>query len=145
MVRYWIGIASHEHVQLGVKGGFCQLCHGKSAPLKRMKKGDWIIYYSPKMFFQQKQLCQRFVAIGEIIDSDVYQVEMFPGFFPFRRNVEFFPSKECEIKPLINELSFIVNKKNWGYQFRFGMLEIGEMDFNLIKSHMVGYSGFDID
>ncbi len=28
---------------MGVAGGFCQLCHGKSGPLKQMSQGDWII------------------------------------------------------------------------------------------------------
>ncbi|MFJ7939210.1 hypothetical protein ACIQYG_11945 [Peribacillus sp. NPDC096622] len=27
----------------GIDGGFAQLCHGKEAPLKKMKNGDWII------------------------------------------------------------------------------------------------------
>ena len=47
-MRYWVGVASREHVLLGVAGGFCQVCHGKQAPLARMKRGDWILYYSPK-------------------------------------------------------------------------------------------------
>ena len=42
--RYWIGIASKEHVKLGVAGGFSQLCHGKAQPLKRMAVGDGLIY-----------------------------------------------------------------------------------------------------
>ncbi|MHA4915566.1 EVE domain-containing protein, partial [Enterococcus faecium] len=47
-MNYWIGVASRDHIARGVAGGFCQLCHGKAQALKRMKKGDWIIYYSPK-------------------------------------------------------------------------------------------------
>ena len=43
--RFWIGVASREHVRLGVAGGFSQLCHGKAHPLKRMAVGDWLIYY----------------------------------------------------------------------------------------------------
>ncbi|WP_242596564.1 hypothetical protein [Enterococcus plantarum] len=31
----WIGVASKNNVEIGVAGGFCQLCHGKSAPLGR--------------------------------------------------------------------------------------------------------------
>ena len=42
-MRYWIGVASKDHVSRGVDGGFCQLCHGKAQPLKRMASGDWII------------------------------------------------------------------------------------------------------
>ena len=57
-MRYWIGVASKEHVKKGVAEGFCELCHGKAQPLKRMNVGDWIIYYSPKEIFQKKTPCQ---------------------------------------------------------------------------------------
>ena len=137
-MNYWIGVASKDHIQHGVEGGFCQLCHGKQQPLKRMKKGDWIIYYSPKKVFKEKTPCQKFTAIGEIIDEEVYQFEMFPGFIPFRRNVAFTPCKEVDIRPLIENLDFIKNKKIWGYAFRFGHIKISEQDFMLIKQSMLG-------
>lgn len=38
-MKFWIGTVSKEHVMKGVAGGFCQVCHGKQAPLNRMKKG----------------------------------------------------------------------------------------------------------
>ncbi|WP_275249374.1 hypothetical protein [Vandammella animalimorsus] len=33
-MKYWLGVVSREHVQRGVAGDFCQLCHGKAAPLR---------------------------------------------------------------------------------------------------------------
>ena len=51
VTKYWVGTVSKEHVLVGVKGGFCQVCHGKKGPLARMKEGDWLIYYSPKESF----------------------------------------------------------------------------------------------
>lgn len=47
MTRYWIGVASHEHVQRVVRGGFAQVCRGKIGTLKYMFEGDGLIYYSP--------------------------------------------------------------------------------------------------
>ncbi|UHA58567.1 hypothetical protein KDJ21_017205 [Metabacillus litoralis] len=41
--RYWIGVASSDHVINAVQGRFTQLCHGKQAPLKKLSTGDWII------------------------------------------------------------------------------------------------------
>lgn len=38
MVKFWVGVVSENHVKRGVTGGFCQVCHGKGGPLKRMKK-----------------------------------------------------------------------------------------------------------
>lgn len=136
-MRYWIGVASKDHVARGVSGGFCQLCHGKAQQLKRMAQGDWIIYYSPKAAFGGDDSCQQFTAIGRVVDDEVYQFEMAPGFIPFRRDIEFLPAQAADIRPLINQLGFIQHKSRWGYAFRFGHIEISQEDFELISSKML--------
>jgi hypothetical protein len=136
-MHYWIGVASKDHVARGVDGGFCQLCHGKAQSLKRMGQGDWIIYYSPKKIFGSDEACQQFTAIGRVVDDQVYQFEMAPGFIPFRRDIEFLPAQAVDIRPLINQLNFIQNKSRWGYVFRFGHIEISQEDFELISSQML--------
>lgn len=136
-MKYWIGVASREHVKIGEAGGFCQLCHGKQRPLKRMKKGDWIIYYSSKERLGQREPCQRFTAIGEIVGDDIYQFEMAPGFIPYRRDVQFSQAKEVEIRPMLGQLSFIKDVSKWGFPFRYGHLEIPEQDFRLIAELML--------
>lgn len=137
MQKYWLGVASHAHVKLGVAGGFAQLCHGKAAPLRRMKKGDWIIYYSSKKELGKPEPEQAFTAIGQLIDEQVYQFEMAPDFIPFRRNVRFLPQAQpTSIFPLIDALHCIPDKQHWGYNFRFGHLEIDQHDFLLIAVAM---------
>lgn len=136
--RYWIGVASRQHVLIGVTGGFVQLCHGKERPLKRMAPGDWIVYYSPREVLGEKPLCQRFTAIGQVVGDEVYQVEMAPGFIPFRRDIDFQPCKEVAIRPLIDPLGFIKDKSRWGYAFRYGHLSIPREDFSLIANSMMG-------
>ena len=37
--RNWIAVASAEHVALGRKQGFMQVCHGKAPPLRRLRAG----------------------------------------------------------------------------------------------------------
>lgn len=138
-MRYWIGVASKEHVGLGVAGGFCQLCHGKAQPLKRMSVGDWIVYYSPKELFEESTPCQNFTAIGEVADTEIYPFEMFSGFIPYRRNIRFLDSNDVPIRPLIEKFSFIRDKSKWGYSFRFGHLEISKSDFELIAINMLGF------
>lgn len=135
--RYWVIVASQDHVKLGIAGGFAQACHGKSSPLKRMRKGDFIIYYSGKRTMGKAEICQQFTAIGKVIDDEVFQFQMTEDFCPSRRNIEFLPAKDVSILPLISELDFIQNKKSWGYPFRFGFFEIKEHDFNLISSQML--------
>ncbi len=40
-MKYWVGVVSESHVNLGIKGGFAQLCHGKRAPLSKMQNTEW--------------------------------------------------------------------------------------------------------
>ncbi|RZA07664.1 MAG: EVE domain-containing protein [Moraxellaceae bacterium] len=136
-MRYWVGVASKDHVARVIEGGFCQLCHGKAQPLKRMEPGDWIIYYSPKEVFGSEQICQQFTAIGRVIGEEVYQFEIASGFSPHRREIAFLPPNPTDIRPLINQLGFIQNKSRWGYAFRFGHIEIPQEDFELISAQML--------
>lgn len=136
MPKYWMAVASHEHVKKGVSGGFAQVCHGKAGPLKRMIPGDWIIYYSPVEIFEQKIPCRKFTAIGKIKEKDPYQFCMSDDFIPWRRDIAFVSAEDTSIEPLINELTFIKNKSRWGFPFRRGCFEIPEKDFKLIAKMM---------
>ncbi len=136
-MKYWIIVVSKDHLQRGVKGGFIQANHGKAAPLKRMHAGDWVIFYSPKLEYDKPEKLQCFTAICKIVDENIYQHDMGDGFVPFRRNVEFLPSKDVSVLPLINDLTFIKDKTHWGAPFRFGTLHIPEDDFRLIADMMV--------
>ena len=136
-MKHWIIVASKDHLQRGVAGGFIQANHGKAAPLKRMQAGDWVIFYSPKMKYDQPEKLQCFTEIGKVADDKMYQHDMGGGFVPFRRNVSFLPAQDVPILPLINDLTFIKDKTHWGAPFRFGTLQIPEEDFLLIASRMV--------
>ena len=46
----WIAVACAEHARRGCaepQRGFMQVCHGKCAPLRRVKPGDSVAYYAP--------------------------------------------------------------------------------------------------
>ncbi len=135
--KYWIIVASKDHVQKGISGGFAQACHGKSAPLKRMRKGDFIIYYSGKHTMEGTDKCQEFTAIGEVINENTYEFQQTADFCPSRRDIHFFDHRDVSILPLISGLDFISNKPSWGYPFRFGFLEINQHDFDLISNQML--------
>lgn len=135
--KYWIAVVTKDHTEMGVTGGFIQVCHGKQRPLKRMQTNDWVIVYSPNLTMDGKIKCQAFTAIGQVIDEVIYQVQMTPTFNPFRRNIKFYKCNEMSIFPLISKLDFIKNKSRWGFPFRFGFFEINENDFNLIHSKML--------
>ncbi|AQX07755.1 EVE domain-containing protein [Elizabethkingia ursingii] len=137
MMRFWIASISKEHAMRGVNGNFIQVCHGKKAPLRRMSKGDMILIYSSKITLDGNEKYQKFTAIGQVIDNEIYQFQMSENFIPFRRNIRFYECKEHSIVPLIVELDFIENKKMWGYPFRYGFFEINKKDYNLIASKMI--------
>jgi hypothetical protein len=129
---------SRDHVQQGVRGRFTQANHGKPHALRRMAKGDWIVFYSPKTALEGGAPLQAFTAIGQVVDDEPYQVEMSPDFQPWRRNVDFLPCIETPIRPLIDQLNFIDDKKRWGYKFRFGVFKIDDHDLELIRRTMTG-------
>ncbi len=112
-----------------------QVNHGKLGPLKRMKPGDEIVYYSPSEKMGAKDGFQSFTAIGRIKEGELYQGYMSEGFQPFRRDVEWKDAHEQPIRPLIDTLSLTADK-NWGYSLRLGVLELSAEDFVTIGEAM---------
>ena len=134
--RFWIGVASRDHVNVAVKGAFLQLNHGEKAPLGRLKAGDGVIMYSPRIAYPEGERLQAFTAIGTVVTGNVYQVEVTSHFKPHRVDVQFVPSREAHIKPLVEHLSFITRKSRWGAAFRFGLVQVPARDFALIAERM---------
>ncbi len=133
MTKFWIGVVSKEHVLRGVEGGFCQVCHGKKAPLNRMKKGDYLLYYSPKYQMNDQEKLQAFTAVGKILDDTAYQVEMFEDFFPFRRDVSYYqPVKDCPIEQVRHHPQW----RQYASQLRYGHFEVSKDFFLYVFDQM---------
>ncbi len=138
--KYWIVVASRDHVAIGVKGGFIQANHGKLAPMKRLNEGDYILCYSSKKVMTDTQPYQMFTAMGQVVDHQAYQASMKGGTFqPFRRAVTYWDCREAPVKPLIPHLSFIKDARKWGFPFMRGFFEISPSDFELITKQMQCY------
>lgn len=136
MSRYWLGVASQDHVANAVQGGFCQFNHGKQAPLKRLSADDWIIYYSPKYSMTSSAPLQAFTAVGRVLNDDIQQWQQTETFKPFRKEIDYLQALPAAIRPLLGELSFIEDPKSWGLVFRRGFFEITGTDFKLIVQAM---------
>lgn len=137
--RCWIGVAARAHVRIGVSGGFCQLGHGKAAPVKRLQPGDLIAYYSPSETMGGGDKVQAFTAIGRIKPGDAYEADaptMAGGYRATRRDVDWFDAQEASIRPLIPILSFIRDKARWAAPFRFGVVRAPRDDFARIADAM---------
>ena len=48
----------------------------------------------------------------------------------------FLESREAPVRDLIDDLTFIANKKSWGFVFRRGLFEVGADDFRRIARAM---------
>ena len=134
--RYWLAVASADHARRGKALGIMQVCHGKGGPLRRIRAGDGVVYYSPTISFGGKDRIQAFTAIGMAEDDRTYQADMGEGFRPFRRDVKYVEAKEASILPLLDRLELTRGKRNWGYSFRFGLVEIAKSDFETIAAAM---------
>ena len=135
--KYWIIVASKDHVKSALSQGIAQACHGKTEPMRRIRKDDFIIFYSGKQRLGRPEACQEFTGIGKVMDDESYQFQVSDDFCAARRNIDFMKSEDISILPLISGLNFIRDKKSWGQPFRYGLLEIDRHDFTLISSKML--------
>lgn len=136
MSRYWLAVASADHVARGRAGGFMQVNHGKAAPLRRLMPGDGIVYYSPTQVFGAKDGLRCFTAIGAVAEGEPYRGAMAGGFEPFRRDVAWREAAPAAIEPMLDRLELSRGKPNWGYALRLGLIEIGAADFATIAAAM---------
>lgn len=58
------------------------------------------------------------------------------NFKPFRRKIHYLKSHNAPIRPPLDTLNFMAGKTNWGYSFRYGLLEITKKDFETIAAAM---------
>ena len=135
-MAFWVGVASREHVQAAVAGGFCQFSHGKEAPLRRLKPGDRLIYYSPREKIRDGEFLQAFTAIGKVLEGDPQQVTSTGCLQPYRRNIQYFQARDASIRPLLPALSFSQGKASWGAILRRGLFPISLNDYNIIVDAM---------
>ena len=135
----WIAVASATHARRGCAApgaGYMQVCHGKAAPLRRVKPGDRVAYYAPTVTMGASDKLQAFVSLGLVKPGDPYAFDMGGGFVPFRKDVDYVPANEAPIAPLIDRFEFVQDRARWGYSFRFGLFAISDHDMRLIADAM---------
>jgi hypothetical protein len=137
--RYWLGVASKNHVMIGVSQGFAQVNHGRRAPLLRMQPGDGLVYYSPRHELGSPGILQAFTAIGQIV-GEAYQVQVTPDFAPWRRSVSYRTNVSDALIGELKSMLHLTNVPNWGYRLRFGLVELTATDFELISNAMTDTS-----
>lgn len=114
MPRYWLIVASRDHVRRGVADGFVMANHGKRAPLARMARGDRVLIYSPTTTYPKGEPLRAITFLGEVTGEEPEPSEVIPG--GFRRAAtlhEVTPVPLAEVRDLLP-----VNR------LRFGFLEL---------------------
>jgi hypothetical protein len=137
-VAFWIGVASAEHARNGRDGGFAQLGHGKHIAVKALKKGDWIVYYSPREAMGEGEPVRAFTTIGRVTSDEPYLAQQAMDFHPYRVDVDYLNSaKPAPIKPLLHELKLTRERAaNWGFVLRGPKRKIDETDMARIAEAM---------
>lgn len=135
----WIAVACADHARRGCAepgAGYMQVCHGKAAPLRRVKPGDRVAYYAPTVSMGGSDKLQAFVSLGLVRTGESYAFDMGGGFVPFRKDVEYVPAREASIAPLLDHFEFVQDRARWGYAFRFGLFAVSDHDMRLIADAM---------
>lgn len=163
--RYFVGVAARDAVDAAIRVGYVEINRGKAAPLERMRDGDLVLYYSPRVTDGGAPL-QEFTALARVRGDALYQApNVVTGAAtgaatsattgaatgaatdaatdagaaaggPFRRPADYLDVRAVPIRPLIDTLAFIRNKVHWGAALRFGFVRISPADFALITGAM---------
>jgi len=92
----------------------------------KLSKDDKLIFYvsgKGRMYF---------IASAVLDSKFIYEGEYYHGYVKIR-NMNFF-DKPVFIKPILDKLSFIKNKKHWGIGFQKGIIQISKIDYDNIIS-----------
>ncbi|MBV7544284.1 EVE domain-containing protein [Acidovorax sp. sic0104] len=138
--RNWIAVACADHARRACAtpgAGFMQVCHGKAAPLRRLRVGDRVAYYAPHTTMGGNDRLQAFISIGHVLPGDACAFDAGGGFVPYRRSVDYVAAREAPIRPLLHTLEFVLaDPAHWGSRLRFGLFSVSDHDMRLIAQAM---------
>jgi len=137
MRRYWVSEAAQEHVDIVRDKGYTQINSGPREPLENMNIGDWILYYSPTIYYQQETpACEKFTGISCVTGKRSYpQGGQFPD--RWRRDVEFFHCVPHHPTHFTQQVSFLPDQHNWKEILSQPIFEIPRQDFITIADIIV--------
>ncbi|MFC3058496.1 EVE domain-containing protein [Paenirhodobacter populi] len=144
-MTFWMGVASAEHARAGREAGIAQLGHGKHMAIKGLKKGDWIVYYSPREGMGTGETVQSFTTIGRVTSEAPYLFPQAMDFNPYRVDVSYLLNvRSAPIRPLLNNLEMTQDLgPGWGIVMRGSKRRLSEQDMKCIANAMGVLSEFD--
>ena len=137
MARCWIGVAAADHVARGVREGVCAFSHGSAAAAARLARGDRFAWYAPRTAVGAGEAVQAFVALGTVTDEAPERRDS-DGFSAAARRADYAPVTPAPVRPLLDRLSFVSDKRAWGMAFRRGLFPVPAEDFAVIAAALTG-------
>ncbi len=135
--RFWIGVAAAAHVERAVREGFCAFSHGSEAAAARPRRGEHFVYYAPRRDLGSGPAVQAFTALGTIAD-DAPTLRDFGAFQAPVRRADYVAVDPAPVRPLLEKLGFVRDKRNWGLAFRRGLFAVPVEDFAVIEAALTG-------
>ncbi len=132
--RYFVAVAARDAIDAAVTGGYVEINHGRAAPLARMRDGDALVWYAPRVC-ERGEAVQAFCALAFVNgDTAGSGDENAPAIC--RRAARYVAAQPAPIRPLIDVLDFIRDKRHWGIALRYGFVQISAQDFVRIAHSM---------
>ena len=135
MTKYWVGVVGAKHAETGRERGICAFSHGKQQAVSRLMPGDRFAFYAPREGYREGEAVQAFVAVGTVREGEPFETD-FGGSPAWVRNARYDIIARASVRPLLAELAFVSNPKNWGMAFRRSLFEITAEDFTTIEAAM---------
>jgi hypothetical protein len=136
--HYFVVVASRGRVAAAAAGGYVEISQGRASPLGRLREGDLVVFYSPRETDPGGSAVQPFTAIAEVAAGPAFEGEPRheSAERPLRRGAHYWPTGHAPIRPLLEALDFIRDKKHWGVSLRHGFVQMSAADFRHIAQAM---------
>ncbi|SER65589.1 EVE domain-containing protein [Tranquillimonas rosea] len=136
-MAHWIGVVHRAQARMAREAGQVAFSHGRESLVRGLDVDDTVIYYAPKSDRDGVPV-QAFVAHATVTGAAPYETEFRPGLTGWVRDARFDDVREVPVKPMLDSLSFVPNKRNWGLTFRGGRFSIPPEDYARIAGAMLG-------
>ena len=96
------------------------------------------MFYSPREADPGGAALQQFTAVAQVAAGPLFEGEPRheSAERPFRRGACYWQAARTPIRPLLEALDFIRDKKHWGVSLRYGFVQISAADFRHIAQAM---------
>lgn len=134
---YWLTTAAQEHVNIVKEKGYTQVNMGPKEPLEKMSQGDWILYYSPIILFEQPDTtCEQFTSISRLTDDHIYPQDP-SNPIRWRRNAQHYDCIPQHASQFHQHVDFLKQYENWLDAFHHSVFQISQNDFITIAKKII--------